>query len=402
MSGIALPYLRPDQLAIARHPAKQKVIVCGRRWGKSVLGGVITGNTIRQHGAAAWVVPEYKNSRPLWRWAQRTFTNNPDFRINRGERTIETARGGFFGVYSADNIDSIRSEAFDVVVIDEGARVSEEAVTDAIIPTLADRDGDLIVITTPKGKNWVWQWYQRGLAGDGYIQSWQAPTYDNPIANIRLAYERAREKLTERTFRQEWDAQFLDDGGEVFRYVREAAVAEPQDTAIYDLTPFGSTAHDYVIGADWGKHNDFTAFAVIDLNTRQCVHMDRSNLVDYAVQRGRLGALALRFGNPTIIAESNAMGEPIIEQLQRDGLTVIPFNTTNATKAVIIEALALAFERREIGIIADDILINELESYGQERLPSGLMRYGAPVGMHDDTVMALALAWSGAGFDIGI
>ena len=68
--------------------------------------------------------------------------------------------------------------------------------------------------------------------------------------------------------------------------------------------------------------------------------------------------------------------------------------TTIATKTVIIETLALAFERGDVRILADPVLIGELQAYEMERLPSGLMRYSAPEGMHDDTVMALALAWA--------
>ena len=73
--------------------------------------------------------------------------------------------------------------------------------------------------------------------------------------------------------------------------------------------------------------------------------------------------------------------------------TVIGYKFTNATKANLIDALALAFERGAIRILPDPVLIGELQAYEAERLPSGLMRYGAPQGMHDDTVMALALAW---------
>ena len=71
------------------------------------------------------------------------------------------------------------------------------------------------------------------------------------------------------------------------------------------------------------------------------------------------------------------------------------FTTTNASKMRVIDALALAFERQEIRILPDPILIAELQSFEMERLPSGLMRYSAPEGLHDDTVMALALAWHG-------
>ena len=63
-----LPKLRQDQLEIALHPAKTKVLSMGRRWGKTVLGGAICGNALAQHGKVAWIAPTYKNTRPLWRW----------------------------------------------------------------------------------------------------------------------------------------------------------------------------------------------------------------------------------------------------------------------------------------------------------------------------------------------
>ena len=78
------------------------------------------------------------------------------------------------------------------------------------------------------------------------------------------------------------------------------------------------------------------------------------------------------------------------------GLPVIPFTTTNASKQIAIDALALAFERGTLRILPDEVLIGELEAYSMERLPSGMLRYGAPDNGHDDTVMALAFAYSGA------
>jgi len=59
-----------------------------------------------------------------------------------------------------------------------------------------------------------------------------------------------------------------------------------------------------------------------------------------------------------------------------------------------IEALELAFERSDIRIPHDPVLVSELVAYQAEPLPSGLLRYGAPAGQHDDTVMALAMAWT--------
>jgi hypothetical protein len=69
--------------------------------------------------------------------------------------------------------------------------------------------------------------------------------------------------------------------------------------------------------------------------------------------------------------------------------------TTARSKGPLIEGLALAIERRDIALLDDSVLLGELESYTLERLPGGGYRYSAPAGMHDDTVIALALAWYG-------
>jgi hypothetical protein len=96
-----------------------------------------------------------------------------------------------------------------------------------------------------------------------------------------------------------------------------------------------------------------------------------------------------------IIAEQNSIGQPVIEQLTRDGLRIQPFTTTNASKAQAIEALALAFERSDIRIPNDPVLVSELVAYQAERLPAGLMRYGAPGGQHDES---WPWQWRGAPF----
>jgi hypothetical protein len=119
---------------------------------------------------------------------------------------------------------------------------------------------------------------------------------------------------------------------------------------------------------------------------------------DYGSQRLRLKALSERYNNATVIPEANSMGGPNIEELQAMGVNVIQaFNTTNATKAEAVHALELAFEQQTIGILDDPVQTAELLAYQGEKLPSGLMRYGAPEGMHDDTVMAMAIAWQGLG-----
>jgi phage terminase large subunit-like protein len=390
--ALDLPKLRSDQSAIVTDPSKIKILAMGRRWGKTVTGGVVTLNVLRQHGRAAWIVPAYKNGRSLWRYAAGVcapLAQAGYMSISKSERVITTFAGGFFGIYSAENIDSIRSEAFNLVVGDEAARIAEEGWQDAVRPTLADADGDEILISTPKGKNWFYYEFMRGQSkSDGYM-SWTAPSSSNPMPQIKHAYDLARTRVPERTFKQEWNAEFVDDGV-IFRNIEKLAILKPQEP---------QEGHEYIIGVDWGRTNDATVFCVIDIAEKKQVCLDRMTNTDYASQRLRLKSLVQRYNNASVLAELNSMGAPNVEALQGMDIQVTGFNTTNASKAEIIQALELAFENEDISILDDTVQKVELMAYEAIRSSTGLIRYSAPEGMHDDTVIALALAWSGANSD---
>jgi hypothetical protein len=180
----------------------------------------------------------------------------------------------------------------------------------------------------------------------------------------------------------------VEDGGGVFRRVRERATAQRQAAAV--------SGHQYSFGVDWGRSNDFTVIAVWDITLRALVAFDRFNMIDYALQLGRLRAMYDTFRPSTIIAEYNSMGGPLVEALQGMNLPVQAFTTTNASKAMIIDALALGLEKGDVTLVNDPVLLAEMQAYESERLPGGLLRYGAPEGMHDDMVMAAALGWQAA------
>jgi len=317
-----------------------------------------------------------------WRTIYKLGVQVPGSITNKTDRILQMPTGGWAQVRSADDPQSLRGEGLDFVVLDECAFMREESWSEALRPALSDRQGQAMFISTPKGRNWFWHLWQRGQDG-GEWQSWQRPTGENPfIAETEI--QAAQHDLPERIFAQEYMANFLDDAGGVFRKVMDAARAMPAKP---------EPGAQYVMGVDWGRYEDFTVISILDMAKHEMVAMDRFNQIDYGFQTRRLKALAERYNPTTIIAEKNSMGDPLVTQLQKDGLPVWGFTTTNATKARIIEDLSLAFERSDLAILNDPILIGELQAYEMERLPSGLVRYGAPPGMHDDAVMSLALAW---------
>src|SRR5688572_19236308 len=217
ISTLVLPRLRPDQSRIAWHPSKRRYLAMGRRWGKTTMGGSVGIAAAAVGGKVAWVSPTYKNSRPLWRFAeQHCRPLDGVIRISRADQLIEMPGGGFLALFSGENATGIRGWDFDLVIVDEAATVAEETITDVIEPTLADRDGIALYIGTPKGRNWFWRgWIEASTDESGYSHAWTAPTSDNPMPAIQRAALMARERLSERTYRQEWLAEFVDDGAGV-------------------------------------------------------------------------------------------------------------------------------------------------------------------------------------------
>lgn len=384
----------PGQAAVHDHTARFKVLAAGRRWGKTRLGVYECLDVAAGGGRAWWVAPNYKMSEVGWRPLRRMGAKI-GAEVRKVDRQVLLPNGGEVTVRSADDPDSLRGEGLDFVVMDECAFMFEQAWTEALRPALSDRLGGAMFISTPKGHNWFWRVWTKG--NDGHEQDWQAwqlPTKDNPYIEPK-EIEDARRHLPERIFAQEYLAQFLEDAGGVFRRVMVNATSNELDVP--------ERGHGYVFGVDWGQMNDFTVICVIDMVTNHLVYMDRFNQIDYVVQSSRLKALNSRFKPVTIIAELNSMGQPLVDQLSMDGLPIQGFKTTSATKDQIIRALQGAFERDEVKILPDDVLISELQAYQQERTAAGLWKYGAPEGMHDDTVMALSMAWYGTslgGWDV--
>ena len=384
---VTLPRLHQGQKEVASAPARFKVLAAGRRFGKTRLGAAMCLETALSGKRAWWIGPSYKMAHVGWRGIRQLASQIPGAEIRQVDRIVTMPGGGWAQVRSADDPQSLRGEGLDFVVLDECAFMREAAWQEALRPSLADRKGRALFISTPKGRNFFWRLWQRGQEGGDEWVSFQFPTSANPYID-QGEIDAAQANLPERIFQQEFLASFLEDAGGIFRGVMAAATATEQDGAV--------EGHQYVFGVDWGKHLDYSCFVVLDLTDNTMAAIDRFNQIDYVVQTDRLKTLYERFRPGTVIVERNSIGEPLIERLQRDGLPVRPFTTTNASKAEAIDALALAFERRELVILNDPVLVGELQAYEAKRLPSGMLRYSAPEGMHDDTVMALALAWSGA------
>lgn len=293
---------------------------------------------------------------------------------------------------SADDPKALLGEELDLLIVDEASRVKEVAWVESLRPTLASRKGKAVFISTPKGKNWFYQLYLRGLKKDGIYESWKLPSRENPYLDPE-EIEQAK-KDAPLTFQQEWEAEFIEDAGQVFRKIRENAIGHFEDP---------QEGVRYVMGTDLAKAEDFTVSFVVREDTKMVVAWDRFQGVTWDMQVPRISALAKRYNNAKILIDSTGVGDPVYDTLKTAGARIDGYKFTNPSKEALVRGLMIALENNEITYPEIPELINELEAFEYTQGNTGIMRYNAPTGFHDDCVIALALAVeAGRGVDTGV
>jgi hypothetical protein len=388
---INLAELHPAQQEIVDSPARFKVLSCGRRFGKTMVAVDLISSHLLAAESAAYFAPTYRMTKEVWQTLKKTFAPGTK-RITEHDYRLELYNGGILECWSLMGAaaETVRGRKYHLAVIDEAAIISNAEIWQAAVrPLLTDHRGRALFCSTPRGRNWFWQLFTMGQ--DPQIpdwQSWQFPTIANPYIHPE-EIDDAKRGLPERVFKQEYLAEFLQDGGAVFRNIDNVCVA--------DVEP-RKPGNRYVFGVDWGKSNDFTCISVMDTYRKRQVYLDRFNQISWELQRGRLISLYQRYKPGLIWAEANSIGDVNIEALQAEGLPVRGFMTTAQSKAPLIESLVLAIEREDLTLLSDAVLINELQAYEMSRLSNGGWRYSAPPGGHDDTVIATALSWHGCRF----
>ena len=220
---LQLPELHPGQQrarkAMQRH--RFVVMVLGRRWGKTFFGVNMMAETALMHpdSQQMWVAPTHDLASIAREEFHRLF--RPVIQEWREVERRATLIGGS-RIYwrSADNPDSLIGRGFDQVIVDEAARVSDDAFRRAILPTLADRAGSLLAITTPKGKRgWVYELYQRALDGEDGYGFIKGPSTENPNPEIARYVADMKLSMPAEIFNQEFLADPQDEAGAYFRGV---------------------------------------------------------------------------------------------------------------------------------------------------------------------------------------
>lgn len=387
-----MPRPHPGQLRILREAKRFNAVACGRRFGKTTLGLHRLSEPALAGHPVAWFAPTFKYLAEAWREFNRVLRPVIS-KKNETERRIELVTGGVLDFWSLEDPDAGRSRKYKRVAIDEAAKVRylERAWNEAIRATLTDLKGDADFYSTPKGRNFFWKGFTYGLDRENADWAcWRFPTVDNPHIDP-AEVDAARRQLPERVYRQEYLAEFLDDAGGVFRRVAESIDRERSGSR-----KVPDPGQQYSAGIDLARVEDFTVITVLDATGKQ-VYFERFNQISWERQIGSVLA-ALRPFRAVVYVDSTGIGDPIVERFLNAGLHVQPYQFTNASKGRLIDNLAMQLEQGRIRLMDVPEQEAELIAYAYELTAARNVRMNAPEGMHDDTVIALALAaWGASG-----
>lgn len=206
-----------------------RVVVAGRRWGKTKLSSteIIVASAEKSDQLIWYIAPTYQMARDLmWTGLKRVIPPQWIKKTNETRMDMEFINGSRIVLKGADKPDTLRGVGLNLVVLDEAQDMKKETWQEVIQPTLATTRGRAIFICTPKSFNWLYDLYQlgqrpehitdsRGKVIDNEWKSWQFPTSSSPFVP-RSEIEARRHDMDPKSFAQEFEASFVNMSGRVY------------------------------------------------------------------------------------------------------------------------------------------------------------------------------------------
>jgi hypothetical protein len=266
--------LTKPQTEIFTNDTRFRVVVAGRRFGKTFLSAVeLIRAALQGEDRNCWyIAPTYKAAKEI-AWGMLIEAIPPEYitKTNETSLSLHLANGSIISLKGAEKPDNLRGRALDFCVLDEFADMRKEAWFEVIRPSLSDRKGSAIFIGTPKGRNHFYDLWTKGVDKDEGWSSHQYTTLEggNVDANEITA---AKQDLDERTFEQEYQARFVNYSGVIYyNFSREQSVVryhgEPSRILIgmdFNLDPMsavvmtrnGNTLHAFDEIVIFGSNTD--------------------------------------------------------------------------------------------------------------------------------------------------
>jgi len=412
----------------SEHPASIIEVIASRGWGKTlwlVCDVLIPYLERNPNAKVMWVAPTYQIAMSpiddVFRGVDETNNKRyvPDtdeqgrkiweFKTTQSGPTLIWHNGATVLFRSADSPDSIVSKGFNRIIIDEAALIEERVFTQQILGTARKAGIKIFLISTPRGKkHWTYRIFCKGQdAAETEYLSFQQPYTKNPYFSDTL--KRLIKDIPEWIYRQEYQAEFIEDGESVFRGLEGVFFGDEIDfessqqewsKPILETeidTPDGKVKRKpeerrFVVGLDIAKAVDYSVLVAVDAETGELVYYRRLNKTDYRELLEITEEVCKRYNHADLIFDATGVGQGLGDMFSNYDVVAHPFVFTNESKVEIVNRLILSVEYRELQLPNITTIKNELSVFTYTMTRTGKISYNAPAGFHDDIVMALALA----------
>ena len=306
------------------------------------------------------------------------------YKTNEVDNIVYFKNGSVYQLKGADDPDYLRGAGPVGLILDEFEEMKYEA-WGVLEPILRANGGWAWFIGTPKGKNHLYTFYQRGLNPEfkNEWNSWLLPASKSGIIPADQLKEARRTAISENFYNQEWECAFLEGEGSVFRNVKDIMTAEIKSP---------DPKHMYVMGVDLAKVQDYTVITVYDRYNNEQVYQDRFKDYEWPFQKKKIKSISDLYNKALIVLDSTGLGDPIADDLMRAMVPVLAYKISEPTKKDLIEKLSIWIDEKRFKMLPIEDTLFEFENFGYTIGPTGKFRYGAPNGFHDDIVISHALA----------
>lgn len=326
-----------------------------------------------------WVAPVYGQAEIAFNRLRNQVSYNKYFTKNESKLRLTTPEGVHIHFKTAEKPDNLYGDDVYAAVFDEFTR-AREAAWIALRSTLTATKAKCKFIGNVKGKkNWGYKMAQKAKQGAEGYEHFKITAYDAAEEGLLSLDEilQAKADLPPLAFAELYEAEAADDGTNPFGFAEIERCIKPL-----------SYKEAICYGIDLAKSVDYTVIIGLD-NAGDVCYVNRFQRNWEQTKE----IIRLLPRNKRITIDSTGVGDPIVEELQKDFHLMEGFKFTSSSKQQLMEGLSAAIHQRTIGF-PDGVIPDELKCFEFEYTRTGV-KYTAPEGFHDDCVCALALAKSG-------
>lgn len=242
MNQIKILQPHPTQQIILDHPARNKVIVCGRRFGKTILAlaKMFEEGLSIPDSSFFYIAPFLNQAKQIsWDLILKAYNNLPDdLKVKKDESALyvkfrDIKQQGISSIYvkGADYPESLKGSGLSGAVLDEYAKMKKIVLDEVVRPSLLDKKGWLLIIGTPQGYNHFYDLYNFALKEENK-EDWAVfkyTTYDNPYID-KQEIDKLKKEMSEDFFAQEIMAEFKKFTGLIYKdFDRAIHLIDPID-----------------------------------------------------------------------------------------------------------------------------------------------------------------------------